>query len=55
MQFFTLFIRSQPKLILFRFGILGLLALFSAHLSAAPLGTGWIKNPQHPPVEVQFF
>lgn len=53
MQFFTVFTRPQPKLAHFSVWLLGLCALFSAHLMAAPLTTGWIKAEQHPPVEVQ--
>lgn len=49
MQFFTVFTRLQPKI-----WLLGLLALFSIHLSASPVSTGWIKAPQHPPVEAKF-
>ncbi|MFH0257704.1 protein-disulfide reductase DsbD family protein [Vibrio rumoiensis] len=54
MPFFTVFTRLQPKLCPLRFGLFGLFALFSIQLTAAPLTTGWIKAPQHPPVEVQF-
>ncbi|UTV29778.1 protein-disulfide reductase DsbD family protein [Photobacterium atrarenae] len=40
--------------------LLAMLALFSVSLAAAPaafaadLSTGWLTNPQHPPVEVRF-
>ncbi|TVO34317.1 protein-disulfide reductase DsbD family protein [Vibrio algivorus] len=54
MQFFTVFICFQPKLSRLSAWLLGLFTLFSAHLMAAPLTTGWIKAEQHPPVEVQF-
>ncbi|GLT14774.1 protein-disulfide reductase DsbD family protein [Vibrio algivorus] len=54
MQFFTVFICFQPKLSRLSAWLLGLCALFSAHLMAAPPTTGWIKAEQHPPVEVQF-
>lgn len=54
MQFFTVFTHVKPKLANFSIWLLGLCALFSPHLMAAPLTTGWISDPNHPPVEVKF-
>lgn len=31
-----------------------LLSLFSLHLSAQTPDTGWMTNPQHPPVQTRF-